>query len=92
MEKAYITKIVDGDTFYVGKERVRLENLDAPEMKECGGIKCKEKLTELICNKEIEYITKARDKYTRLIVEVWVGGANINKIMGDYVESLNLVK
>ena len=87
MKKSYITKVVDGDTFYIGEERVRLGGFNAPEMKECNGIKCKEKLTELIRNKEIEYTTKARDKYTRLIVEVWV-----NEIMSDYVKSFNLLK
>ena len=86
---AYVTEVIDGDTFRVESGTVmRLEGVDAPEINSEGGQKTKRKLEELILNKIIEYEEQARDDYGRLIVQVWVDGINVNEEMEDFIGHL----
>lgn len=88
-QNAYVTEVIDGDTFEVRSGIVmRLENVDAPEIDSETGKKAKKKLEELILNRNIEYEGQARDDYGRLVVQVWVGGRNINDEMSDFIDRL----
>lgn len=86
--KAYVTEVIDGDTFKTRLETMRLEGVDAPEINSEAGRKAKRKLEELILRKNIEYEEQARDDYGRLIVQVWVDDLNVNEEMESFIGRL----
>ena len=89
--------VTDGDSIKIGKEKIRLFGIDAPEIKQlcyhegekpyaCGRL-AKLKLEEIIKNSNIRYIYcfySERDKYQRIIAECVLGEnsqININEKM-----------
>jgi len=48
-----VTRVVDGDTFYVGSYKVRLADVNAPELSDPEGQEAKEALTALISGKTV---------------------------------------
>ena len=81
---AKVVKVVDGDTLAVrlldsGKsERVRLTGIDAPELAQAGGPEAKAALTQWAEGKSVRLDVKARDKYGRMLADVWVGNSWLN--------------
>lgn len=83
-----VTKVIDGDTVEVDPEwnweskkatgsRVRLANVDAPELKERGGLAAKQKLEKLLLNKEVDLKNPVNISYSRLVCDVYLGNKNI---------------
>ncbi len=87
--KALVFNIVDGDTidlfidlgFHLTlKERVRLLNINAPEIRtkdleeKSKGILAKDRLSELVLNKQviIETHLNPKDKYGRILANIYV--------------------
>ncbi len=69
-EKVKVTKVVDGDTFYVGPDKVRVIGINTPEFgeeKEELGEEAKMRAEELILNKTVYLKTgkELEDKYGR---------------------------
>ena len=74
-------RVVDGDTLVIGRERIRLKGIDAPEMKQtcvcrgkttkCG-VEAKKALTDLIGTKKVSCVSSGRDVYGRLLAECFV--------------------
>jgi len=83
--RATVKEVIDGDTFKTAN-RIRLENVDAPEMSQSGGSDAKQKLESLISGKEVVYEEQARDKYGRIVAQVWVNGKNVNDAMNAYLK------
>ena len=84
-----VTKIIDGDTFEVspnwtwnGHEGnvVRPRGYDTPEWGEPGYQEAKEKLANLILNKEVELKDPVGLTYDRLLCDVYYEG----KILSEY--------
>ena len=81
-----VTNIVDGDTFdmkitmtgnnnkekYNNEERIRIADIDAPELRTPGGQRSKELLERKLKGKEVRCYVKARDTYGRIVAEVKV--------------------
>jgi endonuclease YncB( thermonuclease family) len=78
-----VVSVIDGDTIGVmhnGKEvRIRLAHIDCPEKKQPFGKKAKQFTSKLCFGKKVKIKVTEKDKYGRLIGEVYVGWANINK-------------
>ena len=78
-----VLEVIDGDTFRIelgGEERrVRLMGVDAPELGKCLGIEAKEKLEELILNKQVLLKDQFSDPYARIMANVFDGEKYINK-------------
>ena len=84
-------RVVDGDTIHIGKTKIRLHGIDAPEMKQtCRTSKGKEKMCGVLAKQALERLVKGqdvtckgnkRDRYKRLIVVCYVGPFNINEQM-----------
>lgn len=73
--------ITDGDTIKCVTEdktllKVRLDQIDAPEKKAA-----KQHLADLIFQRTVTLDDKGRDRYKRIIAEVYLDGININKQM-----------
>lgn len=97
--KATVLYVYDGDTFVVdipywpdivGKHMpIRVNGIDAPEIHdkrpEIADLaqKAKAKLTELLENKKIALHNMRRDKYFRILADVYVDGMEVSKIMLD---------
>lgn len=71
--------VIDGDTVIVEESdgsrfRIRLAFIDAPEMKQPGGVKAKEYLTSLLKGKDVIVKFSSIDKYGRIIGVVYREG------------------
>ena len=84
-------RVVDGDTIHIGKTKIRLHGIDAPEMKQtcrtrkgeeqmCGQL-AKQALQRLVQGQDVVCKGDTRDRYKRLIAVCYVGPFNINKQM-----------
>lgn len=94
--KAIVTSVYDGDTLNVDidlgfgvwlkKQTIRLQGINAPEIRgktKNEGIKSRDKLRELVLNKEIllETIKDKREKYGRWLGVLTFENKNINKLL-----------
>ena len=87
--KVMITSVYDGDTARAGEERIRLNCIDAPELRSTR-YKLKEPikarasrdfLRDLILGKEVVIKRKTTDRYGRTVAELEVDGVNVNELM-----------
>ncbi len=75
----------DGDTFRLGSERVRIVNIDAPEVGDgakCAyeamlGIDAKVALAELLSSGDVEINRDGKDRYGRTLAVVTVDGIDV---------------
>jgi len=84
-------RVVDGDTIHIGKTKIRLHGIDAPEMKqECYRVdgtpyRCGEAATDalrvLIGANPVRCDGGAYDRYKRLIAVCFAGGKDLNAEM-----------
>lgn len=83
-DKAYVARVIDGDTIVLSTgEHIRLIGENTPEKKEFGFKEAKKRLEELVLNKEVELESEKRDKdkYGRLLRDVYVNGTFVNEVM-----------
>lgn len=81
-------RIVDGDTIWIGKTKIRLHGIDAPEMsQECLGrdgdsYRCGEASTDslriLVDSEPVRCEGDTYDRYKRLIAVCYSGAVNLN--------------
>ena len=78
-----VVSIADGDTITVldaekVQHKIRLEGIDAPEKGQAFGTKSKEKLSELVGEKEVAVRWEKKDRYGRILGDVHLGDHHIN--------------
>ena len=83
-------KVIDGDTIHIGKNKIRLHGIDAPEKDqkciynnedwECGKNSTLV-LREIIGNRPVKCRTNGVDRYKRYIAVCFSGKKNLNKMM-----------
>jgi micrococcal nuclease len=81
-----VVKIVDGDTFdLLTKEhrtiRIRMNGIDCPEKKQDFYQVAKNALSTYIFKTEVQLITFGKDRYGRVVADVFTDGQNINLAM-----------
>lgn len=80
-----VIAVSDGDTVRVlsgDKEvKVRLANIDAPELGQPYGQKSKKMLSDLVFQKNVEVEWAERDRYRRIVGTVYIGQWSINAKM-----------
>ena len=78
--------MIDGDTIKIGRNWIRIEGIDAPELGQIAkkdglvfdqGYRVKSDLIETIKDKEVEVTVKGYDKYNRIIGVVTCDGKDI---------------
>lgn len=74
-------RVVDGDTLVIARERIRLQNFNAPELDQPGGPEAKAKLQAITRGKIVHCDGKARDRYARLVARCSVDGLDIGQTM-----------
>ena len=98
-------RVVDGDTIRAetkGKEiKIRLVEIDAPEMNQPFGAQSKNFLNRLLYEKDVTLIAKGEDRYGRILGEIYADGESANKSMiksgfawvyDRYVQDLSLYR
>lgn len=93
---AFVTGVHDGDTITVEidlgfgikitNQKIRLVGINAPELKgttKTEGLKSRDKLTELVSNKQIKIqtIKDKKEKYGRLLGKIWVDDVYVNDVL-----------
>ena len=81
-----MVKILDGDTFVLltddtVKIRVRLNGIDCPERKQDYYEVCKHALNQYIFGKNVTLITHGKDRWKRIIADVYAQNESINHKM-----------
>jgi micrococcal nuclease len=81
-----VTRIADGDTFTMIFEngfdvRVRLNSIDSPEKKQAFSNRAKQTLSELIYNKEVKVYYESKDRYGRVLGDIYIDNLNVNQEM-----------
>ena len=83
-------RVTDGDTIKIGKTRIRLFGIDAPEIKQtCAvngkvwdcGYKARQALVKAIGKWLVRCEEKHRDRYRRFVAICTAGGVNLNSLM-----------
>jgi len=74
-------RVVDGDTIVIDKQRIRIQNFNAPEMNEPGGPEAKAKMQQLTAGKSVHCDEKAHDRYGRIVARCSVGGVDLGQAM-----------
>jgi len=83
-------KIIDGDTIHIGKEKIRLHGIDAPEINQictinnqiwkCG-LESKRSLINIILNQVVQCNILETDKYKRAVAVCFANDLNLNRYM-----------
>jgi len=78
-----VTKVIDGDTFDLeNEERIRIYGIDAPEYpKGCMSEDAKNRLEDLILNKNVGIKQVAKDNFGRLVSLVYLDNLSINEVL-----------
>ena len=82
---AKVIAVMDGDTVLVLRDnkkiKIRLANIDAPELAQPFGRESRLALVERVLKKQVHINSRAVDTYGRLIAELSVNGVNVNAEM-----------
>ena len=70
---------IDGDTLVCNRQKVRLANVDAPELKAAGGRNAKRRLQALVEGRDVVLKKYGQDRYGRLLAEAFVDGRRIEQ-------------
>jgi micrococcal nuclease len=79
-----VIHVTDGDTLWVRMRastdmpvKLRLRNIDAPEICQAGGTQARDALKARLLHRSITFESRARDAYQRTIADVWLDGQDI---------------
>jgi endonuclease YncB( thermonuclease family) len=77
-----VVRVVDGDSLIVELKqeriRVRLKEIDAPEIKQPFGKRSQESLTAICANKAVRVVWTEKDRNRRTLGRVWCAGIDAN--------------
>ncbi len=98
-------QVIDGDTIRAearGKElKIRLVEIDAPEINQPFGTQSKNFLNRLLYEKKVTLISKGEDRYGRILGKIYADGKSANMLMiksgfawvyDRYVQDLSLYR
>lgn len=71
-----VTCVVDGDTVWIAREKIRLSNIDAPEMNgKCPAeralaLRARNRLVQLLAERKITIRREGKDRYGRTLAQL----------------------
>ncbi len=79
-----VLRVRDGDSIAVQRDgvgiEVRLDGIDCPELAQAFGWKAKQYTSDLVLGKAVRLVEKGRDKYGRVLAEVFLAdGRSLNR-------------
>jgi len=79
---AKIIVVIDGDTVVIrrasGLLKIRLAEIDAPEKGQPFGEESKQSLSNMVLHKQVKVVSRAVDKYGRMVATLNAGGLDVN--------------
>lgn len=66
-----VTKVHDGDTITIDGQSIRLDGIDAPELKQAYGPQSRDTLAALVLGQSVTVAYDAKDKYARILGTVF---------------------
>jgi endonuclease YncB( thermonuclease family) len=79
---AKVERVIDGDTIVLeGKRKIRLANINAPELEYCLGKGAKERVEQLILGKEVRVIVGTTGNFGRELGFVYLGELLVNQLL-----------
>jgi endonuclease YncB( thermonuclease family) len=96
-------RVIDGDSLALGELRIRMQGIDAPELKQecknnesqqlykCGQVS-KSYLTSLIAGQDVKCSNQGLDRYKRQLAYCYVGEVNLNQEMVRSGNALAYIK
>lgn len=81
-----VISVADGDTFTMQtqdkkKHKIRMDQIDAPEISMPFSFAAKQELHRIIYKKNVRVFVHDKDQYNRLVSTVYLGDANVNLYM-----------
>ena len=78
-----VVRVADGDTLTVldasnTQHKIRLNKIDAPEKGQAFGNASKKHLSSMVFGKDVSVEWQKKDRYGRILGEVYVGTTNVN--------------
>ncbi|MGR3420829.1 MAG: thermonuclease family protein [Paracoccus sp. (in: a-proteobacteria)] len=69
-----VTRVVDGDTFWINSQstRIRVWGLDAPEIGRAGGSAATAQLAGLVSGRSVQCNMRDVDRYGRIVGQCWL--------------------
>lgn len=74
-------RVIDGDTFAYGAERIRIQNFNAAERSDPGGFEATQRLEILLRHGRVTMIPKATDIYGRIVAQIFVDRYNVVELL-----------
>jgi endonuclease YncB( thermonuclease family) len=74
-------RIIDGDTFAYGADRIRLRSIDTPEKDQSGGFEATQRLDALLHEGTVTMVADALDPYGRTLADVYVNDRNVADVL-----------
>ncbi len=88
-----VARVVDGDTFIDNEgNRYRIAFIDAPESKQAFGTEAANFLNALIEGKNVTIENLYKDKHSRIVAKVYLGGVDIAEILVEFGYAWNQAK
>ncbi len=82
---ARVVRVKDGDTFILKNGNnvftARLNKIDAPEIKQNGGLQSYQKLNELIIGRELNYDSTGKDFYGRILINAFIDNKRLDSLI-----------
>ena len=76
-------RLIDGDTFAYGADRIRIRGIDTPEVSESGGFEASQRLDLLLREGPVMVIPQALDVYGRIVADVYVNDVNVAELLTE---------
>ena len=80
-----VVRVIDGDTVELKVEsllqRIRLSEIDAPEINQFWGFESREALETKLLGKSVRVVVSDVDRYGRTIGTIFIGEVSINELM-----------
>jgi endonuclease YncB( thermonuclease family) len=77
----HVDWVIDGDTFVVGGDHIRVENIDTPELGARAGEEAKRVAVELLYDEDVILDCHGVDRYDRRLCLVEVNGFDYGEFM-----------
>jgi endonuclease YncB( thermonuclease family) len=70
----YVTKVIDGDTIIVRGRRIRIANVNAPELDQPYGQKSKREMFKIVKKKKVYVVPDGTTSYNRIVAMCYIDG------------------
>ncbi len=71
----------DGDTFYVGREAIRVRGIDTPELGQPNAAAARWRLIQLLRSGPVTIVSRVTDVYCRTVADVYVSGRDVAEVL-----------